>query len=412
VDNINLLFNKKRNDPDIYRSLPVTAGSIYWEKALFHRIKHTIVRFLSVENMLNSDIGKMTKAHYLCVAKKMKKYEDELYSSWAKRVEISLPQLMRKHLLSTYSNLEKSEKSASVLLVEINMENLRYSVNFNSDLYEIISESKYLEKIGFKIPDMTKNVSLQEEQYIHFVTKLNKICKKYDETINLLSLSEIDLLTTQIIALQRGNGKFESLVNQIHKEYFNNIRSNLNDTLKVLAQKYKEIAPLLIKIETLVVLTSTGKEPRLKKYYAYWEKKIYESLISMIITNFKHFRDALNSNRPLFTIEAILIPPDAVLSPLSNDIYKIILQSIRDAIEEQKIFYRWMNGTCIEVPPQKMANGELCVFSYFYDISLNADILDIVYEIQTNIKKMLYSLTKSIYKWRKFRTMWRQDKVM
>ncbi|KAJ1496773.1 Dynein heavy chain 10, axonemal [Coelomomyces lativittatus] len=41
-----------------------------------------------------------------------------------------------------------------------------------------------------------------------------------------------------------------------------------------LVQKYLTISPLLIKIESLVANTNTGKSPQLKTYYMYWEKRI------------------------------------------------------------------------------------------------------------------------------------------
>lgn len=33
------------------------AGAIYWERSLFHRIKHTILRFQEVQEILESERG-------------------------------------------------------------------------------------------------------------------------------------------------------------------------------------------------------------------------------------------------------------------------------------------------------------------------------------------------------------------
>lgn len=50
-----------------------------------------------------------------------------------------------------------------------------------------------------------------------------------------------------------------------------------------LVQKYKSIGPLLIKMESLVANTNTGKSKMLKEYYAYWESRIFWAINYVII---------------------------------------------------------------------------------------------------------------------------------
>ena len=45
-----------------------------------------------------------------------------------------------------------------------------------------------------------------------------------------------------------------------------------------MARKYRAIGPLLTKMEGLVVHTNTGKSSKLARYYAYWERKVFEAL--------------------------------------------------------------------------------------------------------------------------------------
>ena len=54
----------------------------------------------------------------------------------------------------------------------------------------------------------------------------------------------------------------------------------------MLARKYRGIGPLLTKVEGLVVHTNTGKSPKLRNYYAHWEKKIFEALTKVCV-NYK-----------------------------------------------------------------------------------------------------------------------------
>lgn len=58
VDIIHQLFRQSMDDPPLNKNQPPIAGAIMWERSLFNRMKHTIIRFQTVEDMLASDHGK------------------------------------------------------------------------------------------------------------------------------------------------------------------------------------------------------------------------------------------------------------------------------------------------------------------------------------------------------------------
>ena len=58
VDTMEKLFSTQREAPPLHKNHPPIAGAIFWERALFHRIKHVIIRFQSMEDMMQSDMGK------------------------------------------------------------------------------------------------------------------------------------------------------------------------------------------------------------------------------------------------------------------------------------------------------------------------------------------------------------------
>lgn len=47
------------------------------------------------------------------------------------------------------------------------------SVNFHEDLVILIRESKYLDRMGFAVPETALNVTLQEDKYHSYVESLN-----------------------------------------------------------------------------------------------------------------------------------------------------------------------------------------------------------------------------------------------
>ena len=65
VDVMDRLFKENKEEPPLYKNQPPMAGSIYWEKSLFLRIKHTIIRFQTLEEMMQSDQGKAVGIQFI-----------------------------------------------------------------------------------------------------------------------------------------------------------------------------------------------------------------------------------------------------------------------------------------------------------------------------------------------------------
>ena len=71
-----------------------------------------------------------------------------------------------------------------------------------------------------------------------------------------------------------------------------------------------------------------------------------------------------------------------------------------------------MMGTCIETLPQKVeGEDEPYVFSFFTDISMSPEVIDYVQCIQNNIKNTLTNMTRYLNRWKKYRSIWKVDKV-
>ena len=58
------LFKEFREDPPVYKNQPPVAGAVHWERSLFLRIKHTIIRFQTMEEMMTSEQGKAVSIDY------------------------------------------------------------------------------------------------------------------------------------------------------------------------------------------------------------------------------------------------------------------------------------------------------------------------------------------------------------
>jgi dynein heavy chain, axonemal len=107
VDMMNEIFQKNKSNPPLSKNHPPSSGAIAWTRFLFKSIKHPILKFLTIDELMNSEQGKETKAHYLTVAKQMKAYEDQKFSEWRVSVESILPIILNGNLLT--KPVEKTE---------------------------------------------------------------------------------------------------------------------------------------------------------------------------------------------------------------------------------------------------------------------------------------------------------------
>ncbi|XP_074916070.1 dynein axonemal heavy chain 10 [Chelonoidis abingdonii] len=478
VDIVNNIFIQNLSNPPLYKNHPPMAGAIYWSRSLFHRIKHTVIRFQEVEELLAGERGKEVKQKYLEVAKRMKEYEDLKYDHWRDWTEQMLPVLLKKTLLAkvhssgtiVQANSKPSDQSLHSEEVDTGEKWSRFTVNFSPKLQEVINETKYMEQLGFPVPEIARNVALQEDKFLRYTDGMKQMLDHYHKLMETLDEAEIQLLDDHIQELWRvfrsgykrlnwnslgigdyivrctqAIGKFESLVYQIHKnagdinnkllliestnlfkspplknedelpgvkEFFEHIKRERSKDVEHIVRKYVAIGPLLTKMEGLVANTNTGKASKLAPYYAFWENKIYHTLTQLVLKNLQTFNAAVLRDVPLFQTETILSAPEIILHPNASEIDKMSVHCIRDCVEVTKHFVRWMHGTCIDCPPQHAEEDELITLSFFNDISQNPLIIEQAVLITQNIHKLLNSLTKYLNRWKRYRPLWKLDKAI
>lgn len=82
------------------------------------------------------------------------------------------------------------------------------------------------------------------------------------------------------------------------------------------------------------------------------------------------------------------------MSPTIADIAKILSKLWRNMVESTKLFIRWMDGTCIETPDQKVASEDEEVFSFnFYnDVQRNPLIIKAILSLDNPIRKAINSV--------------------
>ena len=69
--------------------------------------------------------------------------------------------------------------------------NCEFVVNFSPELAEVISESRYMEKLGFMVPDLARNVALQEEKFLAYCSGLDHCLGRYHTLLASLQEAEV-----------------------------------------------------------------------------------------------------------------------------------------------------------------------------------------------------------------------------
>nr|XP_057927446.1 dynein axonemal heavy chain 10-like isoform X3 [Doryrhamphus excisus] len=467
VDSTNEIFEEKRDKPQINKNEPPMAGSVRWTHSLFHRIKGGMLPLLTMPDLLQSEMGKVAKNKYLEMSKKISDYGVKKYKSWIVDTERNLPLLLRKSVMVIISKEHQRELVVPAKPDIKGQRDRRYHVNFPPEIMTIITETKNFISMSFSVPEVARNVTLQELNFIRYTDDLYKLVSRYNTVINSLSDAKITMLSQCIKRVEtvlfpgckRLNwnslaigdfinntnpelSKFESTVNQIQnneidieaklqsilmadllkcpasaktdllpsvREFYECIDRERAKTMNVLRCKYNDIGPVITKIEHLIMETNTGKSHIMSSYYTYWEHRVHDALVNMVLRNIRAFNAVLMTRTPLFRVDAILSPPRILLQPKIIEINRLLMQCVRDCVDSTKEFVRWMNGTCVECPPQHVSGDDLVIFSFFDEVCHHPKINESGLAVSQNIQQLLLSVDQLLNHWKQYQLLWEKD---
>lgn len=502
LEQVEETFNNHKLNPLISKNQPPVAGAIIWARSLYHRVKKPIMRFRTMENLLSSEKGQHVKERYLNLAEAIDKYQTSKFAQWRDHVLNAAADLLGQSILGPPAQTVASKTGDTTTL---QLPEPPYYVNFSPILFEIIRESRYLDQLGFEIPEIAVNITLQNDAYLDLVERLQMMLNEYHGVLNSLSRVERNFLSQHILHLRgsikpgfdplnwnslnilrfidqcsRDIGSFQAKVNQVHKsarmiedvieeiantvlvqesdfprtsvfevsEFYEQMERNRSTRLEALKDKYKSISQLLEKIEEIVVETNTGCSPTLQEYYRYWERKIYNAIVRMIITSILTFQSLLNvpsgrkrsviatsfsgtiSGRsgklkreeprgPLCQVKATINPPqaDIVVTPSLSDIYKFLSKAVKNIVESAKMFIRWMRHSCKECPAVSVRSNneeEKLVYTFYQDVSQNPHVVKAMFTLNHSIERVFNIVKRYLDNWKRYDTvygLWDQRKL-
>ncbi|GLH10284.1 Uncharacterized protein GBIM_15220 [Gryllus bimaculatus] len=279
----------------------------------------------------------------------------------------------------------------STILLEYN---LRFDVNFNNDLLDTLEEAILMEDLGYSLPVYLHDIVVQKDNIALEHEKICKMVSSYNDLLSGLAKAELCFLKNHLVEIEekfhRGlvrvnwasldidhyinvcQEDLTSLFNlkkQLHKiadelqarvrllptynlfyvknpgkgyfrisakGFFAQLTKFRNEEFIKIVAIYRTIAPMLIKLESLVLQTCTGTSTLMVPYYSVWEAEAYDALLKLCIINIKSFIRFLHTKTAYFRVDTTLNPPNVVLCPSPKGIYNIIMQSVRDFVERWK----------------------------------------------------------------------------
>ncbi len=196
-------FQENCRSPPIHGDLPPISGSIYWAREIKEKLASTMEAMRTVKESIRQmeskgeeeekeeeededkdDLWQDAVSLYESFCGELTAYTHRQYGEWCARVSDILAQNLTRPLLTV---------SADAAVPSL----LRYHVNFTSDLSDTLAEVRHLEALGFEVPEVARNMSVQKARLTNVAAALEEMLRSYHGCVDSLEGAEVGLLRGQ-----------------------------------------------------------------------------------------------------------------------------------------------------------------------------------------------------------------------
>ncbi|XP_050294970.1 dynein axonemal heavy chain 10 [Anthonomus grandis grandis] len=386
--------------------------------------------------------------------------------------KMPLRQSMMSHSAATLMGRIQSQKNLTwheIMGTNIMIDfGLKFDLNFDDSLWKSFKSIEMFELLKFTLPENLRLIAMRKEKVSKAVNAVIKMLKMYNDIIDKLTKPQVILLKAKLrdveLYIQQGlsrikwsslsvyeyaeecevlitalNTLFEhiehiekDLYHRIRilrnanlfdfipakqnperlpcKDFFNTMYDKRTDKVSSMIKIYESFAPILIKLEYLVLGTNTGNSPEMYSYYSFWEVEIFKSLIGMTLKNLENFTSKFELKELLFQVDALVVTPEILLRPTASEIYNIIVRNTHDFFNRLKIFPRWMHETCLMCKPIQTSKREAFLFSFFEEVMRVPDISEAVQKLQETAHRSIMLVHRYLQKWKRYKMLWSFEK--
>lgn len=134
--------------------------------------------------------------------------------------------------------------------------------------------------------------------YREELKKFNELKNKVDEKKRMIEDIIQKIEETQLIS----EAQIVQVIENQEKEdfhqlgtFYSSFEGNISKTVGQLVEKYQKIGEtILTQIEYVIYKKNTGCHPGLKVYYHYWETRIYNAIVKMLLRGLLTFKTLIN----------------------------------------------------------------------------------------------------------------------
>jgi len=166
---------------------------------------------------------------------------------------------------------------------------------------------------------------------------VRKKVEKSAETIEefVVSIEEANIVREFDFEASKDSSQLHTVM-----EFMSFFDDHMNKVISENAEKYNMIGDQFLKsIEESILNTSTKNSKVMKEYYYYWERRIYNALIKMVLRGLLSFKNLIKSpskQLPLFQITEEYDHPNLNAHPPTTEIESIIKKIVSNILDSSK----------------------------------------------------------------------------
>ena len=460
------IYEEGKSKHVLTKNKPPVAGAIAWKKSIMRRVKAPIVRFVEKESTmferLKPELDRC-KEEYKQFFDELDRFQEREYKNWSVNVNelassflkipilsktetegevvysVNFPTRFRvlineaKYLDRMVPNvakkilniaLQEGEYYRYIDKVEKMLREYRNTVNSLKDVeknllsgsLEVLrkqldpgAESYYLNSLG--IHDFIENCEKEIKRFNDKKNKVEEKTRNIEDIIRTIEEAKI-FKDYDFLSLSKKQKEKELQNYPTLQEFVNYFEKFLQTEVESLADKYMKIGNAMLPQIAFAIFDINGnadKLPQMRYYYYYWERRVYNSLVKMIVKALLTYKALLKRPRkpnipsiPLFKVTVEFINLSVTTSPNEAEI-KNALETLKNTIiEASSKFPRWRDGTCICVQKQnseKLMEKSSNQYTFAEEINKNQVIKDISAEISEAVSNALERMKKYQSKW-------------
>lgn len=450
------IFERDKKNPNFGKDKPPVSAAIAWKRALNYRIKRPILKFNRKPEDWDQKEFKKVKEEYKKFAKKLDDYENEKFKTWSENIDGKAMGLLKRRILERDAkgkfvvgfraefqeliaearNLEKMGFSLGKSIMNITLQEKEYyktvdrlrkvlqeyeaEVESLSDVEKDLLHEK-VEGLTDTLASAAESYNLQSlgiEDFIHDfrneLKKFRELKHKVEEKKRMIEdivgqISRTELISRETLRVFF-NQELDAKDFMTLTRFSTLITEDVQSISKELIEKYQKIGQTMLpQIEFVVTTKTTRKCDKMRMYYFYWERRVYNALIEMITRGLLTFKSLINRKGsrpiPLFRVSTEFQYMKVITVPHINEIRVTMNNLVKKIKDVAGGFPRWREGTCkaLDISDENLRSNDLARMTFLKDVNDNRVIMLISMEM-SELKKMTFERLE------RYKSVWEEDK--